>query len=177
MAAGSGPLSESPSAILRFLAAALRARAAVEVHTGSGDNALSLLAGMPAEGVLTSIDIDPDAQQRVRGALSAAGMPSGRARLITGTPIDVLPRLTESAYDLVVIDGGRTSYPDYLRLGVRLLRPGGVIAFAGVRADRTGGQDAQEMALDELTRSIEDDENLVPAMIPTGAGLLAVARR
>ena len=36
---------------------------------------------------------------------------------------------------------------------------------------------AQELALDELARAVEDDEDLVPAMIPAGAGLLAVARR
>lgn len=177
MTAGSGPLSDSPAAVLRFLAAALRARATVGVHAGSGENALSLLSGMPEEGLLTSIDVDPDAQHRVRGVLSAAGVPAGRARLITGNPTEVLPRLTEGAYDLVVVDGGRTSYPEYLRRGLRLLRPGGVIAFAGVRSGSGGGQDAQELALAELTRAIEADEDLVPAMIPTGAGLLAVARR
>lgn len=177
-AAGGGPLSaDSPAAVLQFLAAALRARAAVEVHAGSGDNALALLAGMSAEGVLTSIDVDPDAQRRLRGLLSESGFPAGRARLITGNPAEVLPRLTEGAYDLVVVDGGRTHYPAHLERGRRLLRPGGVIAFAGVRPGRGGPQDAQELALDELARAVEDDEDLVPAMIPAGAGLLAVARR
>ena len=178
VAAGGGPLSDdSPAAVLQFLAAALRARAAVEVHAGSGENALALLSGMSGEGVLTSIDVDPDAQRRMRRALSEAGVPAGRARLITGQPAEVLPRLTEGGYDLVVVDGGRAHYPRHLQLGRRLLRPGGVIAFAGVRPGRGGPQDAQELALDELARAVDEDDELVPAMIPTGSGLLAVARR
>lgn len=163
--------------MLRFLAAVLQARAVVELHTGSGENALSLLDGMLPDGVLTSIDVDPDAQRSARAALSAAGVPAARARLITGKPTEVLSRLTEGGYDLVLVDADRIGYPKYLQLGVRLLRPGGVIVFVGVRAGGTAtARDAHALALRDLTRAIEADETLVPAVIPAGAGMLAVAR-
>ncbi len=165
--------ASSSGAVLRFLTAALRAKAVVDIRTGSGDNARCLLDGMQPDGVLTSIDVDPNAQREARRQLSEAGIGSGRARLISGMAQDVLPRLAEGAYDLVFFDDRESEYPNYLRLGLRLLRPGGVVAFARVRAP---APETSADALRELHQLIEDDESLVPTVLPVGSGLLAVAR-
>lgn len=159
------PIAASPMHVLRFLAAVLRARTAVEVGTGSGESALWLLSGMVPDGVLTSIDVDPTAQRRARAALADAGVPAGRTRLIAGVATEVLPRLTEGGYDLVSVSTATTEHARYLELGVRLLRPGGVIAFAGVGSAHRG-----------LFRAVEADETLVPLGLPVGPGLLAVAK-
>lgn len=173
---GSGPAAfgvPPAGSVLRFLATALRAKAVVDIRTGSGDNARSLLDGMRPDGVLTSIDVDPNAQAEARRKLSEAGIGSGRARLISGMAQDVLPRLAEDAYDLIFFDDRETEYPNYLRLGLRLLRPGGVLVFARVRAP---APESSAAALRELHQLIEDDEDLVPTVLPVGTGLLAVAR-
>ncbi|SDW67790.1 Predicted O-methyltransferase YrrM [Saccharopolyspora shandongensis] len=163
--------------VLRFLAAALRAKAVVEVGTGSGESALWLLQGMMPDGVLTSIDADAAAQRAARATLREAGVPTGRTRLIAGRAIDLMPRLTEGGYDLVSVGIATTDYPTYLELGVRLLRPGGVIVFAGVQLASPDARSALAMALRDLVRAIQTDENLVPVTLPTGPGLLAVAKR
>ncbi|GAA2811582.1 O-methyltransferase [Saccharopolyspora taberi] len=166
----------TPGHVLRFLAAALRAKAVVEIGTGTGAHSLWLLRGMVPEGVLTSIDVDQAGQRAARAALTGAGIPAGRARLITGLPTDVMSRLTEGGYDLVSVFGARTDYPVFLELGLRLLRPGGVIVFAGVRADDDARRDPASLALRELLRLVRSDETLVPVRLPVGEGLLAVAR-
>jgi len=84
-------------AALRFLAATLQARAVVEVGTGAGVSGLCLLAGMAPDGVLTSIDIEPEHQRAARRAFTEAGTTAGRMRLIMGQALDVLPRLTDAA--------------------------------------------------------------------------------
>src|SRR4051812_34929184 len=71
-------------AALRFLAALVDARSAVEVGTGTGVSGIWLLRGMRADGVLTSVDPDPDYQRAARSAFTAAGVPANRARLIAG---------------------------------------------------------------------------------------------
>src|SRR5436190_1514029 len=55
------PISPGVGSALRFLASAIAARAVVEVGTGTGLSGLWLLRGMRPDGVLTSIDVDPDA--------------------------------------------------------------------------------------------------------------------
>ena len=64
---GCTPVGPGAGAGLRFLAAAIGARAVVEVGTGSGVSGLWLLRGMAVDGVLTSIDVDPEIQRAARG--------------------------------------------------------------------------------------------------------------
>ena len=114
-------------AALRLLAAAAEAKSVVEIGTGAGTSGLWLLRGMPADGILTTIDVEAEHQRPPRGGLRRrpACAPQ-RTRVITGRALDVLPRLTDGAYDLVVVDGDKAEYPAYVEHALRLLRPGGV---------------------------------------------------
>ncbi|WP_216214214.1 O-methyltransferase [Amycolatopsis aidingensis] len=176
---GCVPLSRAGGAALRFLAAASRARAVVEVGTGTGVSGLYLLRGMAEDGVLTSIDIEPEYHRAARQNFLAAGYQPGRTRLIMGRALDVLPRLTTGGYDLVFIDATMPEYPGYCELGVQLLRPGGVIVFQGVLAEGRvtdpARRDTEAVALRGLTRAVREDERLMPALLPVGAGLLVAA--
>jgi predicted O-methyltransferase YrrM len=176
---GSAPLEASAGAALRFLATSLRARAVVEIGTGTGVSGLYLLRGMAPDGVLTSIDIEPECHRAARTTFLEAGFPPGRTRLIMGRALDVLPRLTSGGYDLVFVDAARTEYPSYYEYGVDLLRPGGVIAFHGVLAPRAGPtrRDPGALAARELARALREDERLVPSLLPVGNGLLVAAVR
>jgi predicted O-methyltransferase YrrM len=177
---GAGPVSPGSGTALRFLATALQAKAVVEVGTGAGVSGLYLLRGMAPDGVLTSIDVDPEPQTSAKRAFSAAGVAPGRTRLIMGRALDVLPRLTEGAYDLLFVDAAKPEYPNYHEQGVRLLRPGGVIAFAGVlwsgRVANPTRRDAETVALRDVARIVRDDDRLVPVLLPLGDGLLVAAK-
>lgn len=177
---GCPPIAPGGGAVLRFLAAALRAKAVVEIGTGAGVSGLYLLRGMASDGVLTSIDVEPEHQNAAKRAFADAGVPAGRTRLIMGRATDVLPRLTEEAYDLLFVDAARPEYPTYHEQGVRLLRPGGVIAFDSVlrsgRVANPARRDAETVALREVARAVREDDRLVPVLLPLGDGLLAAAR-
>ncbi|HEX3647393.1 MAG TPA: class I SAM-dependent methyltransferase, partial [Pseudonocardiaceae bacterium] len=105
--AGCGAIGNTGGAALRFLAAVLQAKAVVEVGTGAGVSGLCLLSGMAPDGVLTSIDIDPEVQRLAKRAFTDAGVTAGRMRLIMGQAMDVLPRLTDGGYDLVFFDAAK----------------------------------------------------------------------
>ncbi len=173
---GCVPVSPGSGATLRFLAAAVQARAVVEVGTGAGVSGLCLLAGMAADGVLTSIDIDPEYQRVARRTFAEAGVPAGRVRLIMGQALEVLPRLTDGGYDLVFCDATQAEYPRYHELGVRLLRPGGIIAFDNLLADPER-RDADPAALRETALAVRADERLLPVLLPLGGGLLVAAKK
>jgi predicted O-methyltransferase YrrM len=177
---GCTPIGPAGGAALRFLASALAARAVVEIGTDAGISGLWLLRGMVPDGVLTSIDVEPEHQRAARQTFAEAGFPPSRYRLIMGQPLDVLPRLTDGGYDLVFVDAAEPEYPRYLEAGVRLLRPGGVIAFdnalrSGTVAD-PGYRDASCTALREIGAMVRDDETLIPLMLPLGGGLLLALR-
>lgn len=178
---GAVPIGPGGGRALRVLAAALDARTVVEVGTGAGVSGLYLLAGMRPDGVLTSIDIEAEHQRLAREALAEAGIGHNRTRLITGAAMDVLPRLTDGAYDLVFCDGDKAEYLDYLQQAVRLLRPGGAVAFDNAlwhdRVADPAQRDPDTVAIRELGRVVRDDDLLIAALLPVGDGLLVAIKR
>jgi predicted O-methyltransferase YrrM len=128
---GAVPIQPGGGAVLRFLAASIAARAVVEIGTGAGVSGIYLMRGMVPEGVLTSIDVEAEHQRVARESYAEAGLAPGRTRLITGRALDVLPRLTDGAYDLVFCDAAKGEYAEYLEAALRLLRPGGRVSIDG----------------------------------------------
>lgn len=119
-------VSPESGAVLRLLATATQPRAAIEVGTGLGVSGLWLLAGLPPESVLTSIDIDEDLQAMARQAYAAAGHTPGRFRLLTGRAEVLLGRLADTTYDLMLLDVAEL-HPLGAESAARLLRPGGLL--------------------------------------------------
>ncbi len=169
------------AAALTFLARAVQARAVVEIGTGAGVSGLALFAGMRPDGILTSVDTEPAHQQAARKAFLSVGIPTQRFRLISGDALNVLPRLSDGAYDLVLVDGDPMEYPEYVEQGIRLLRHGGLIALDhALLSDRT----ADPAQTDEETESVRaalelmrDHEDLVVSLLPVGDGLLVAVKR
>ncbi len=174
--------STSTAASIRLLAAAVDAHAVVEVGTGAGVSGLLLLSAMRPDGILTTIDANAGHQQAAKDAFAASGIQSGRARLITGDPLDVLPRLADTSYDMVVINAASTDFIPYLEQALRLLRVGGVVVFTSALGSNGGVADPAQrdpgtVALRALGQQIKDHDGLVAALLPVGDGLLAAVKR
>jgi predicted O-methyltransferase YrrM len=177
---GAGAVTPAVGALLSLLAKLGGGKAVVEVGTGAGVSSLWLLSGMSADGVLTTIDIEPEYQRIAKQAFADAGIGPSRTRLISGRAQEVLTRLADESYDLVFIDADPIDQPEYVIEGVRLLRSGGALvvhgAALGGRAGDPAARDAEVMAVREAARLIAEDERLTPALVPLGDGLLAAVR-
>jgi predicted O-methyltransferase YrrM len=148
----------------------------VEIGTGAGVSGLYLLRGMPTDGVLTTIDVSVEHQRAAREAFAEDGVRANRTRLIGGPAADVLPRLADHGYDLVLIDADKESYGDYLEQALRLLRPGGLLCVDNAlwhnRVADPARRDAATAGIRELTRDVRELPALVSALLPCGDGLL-----
>ncbi|WP_068402773.1 O-methyltransferase [Kribbia dieselivorans] len=178
---GAVPVGTGVGAALRLLAAARGATTVVEIGTGAAVSGLWLLDGMPEDGVLTTIEVDNERASEAKRAFAEAGIPHTRTRVITGAALDVLPRMTDGAYDMVHIDADKASYPAYAEHAIRLLRPGGVLALDNMlwhdRVADPAVRDDDTTTLRELGKTLRDDERLVGALLPVGDGLFAAVRR
>ncbi|MBS1690696.1 MAG: O-methyltransferase [Actinobacteria bacterium] len=177
---GAGAITPAVGALLSMLARLTGGKAVVEVGTGAGVSGLWLLAGMRVDGVLTTIDVEPEYQRLAKQAFVEAGIGPSRTRLINGRAQEVLTRLADESYDLVFVDAEPLDQPQFVAEGVRLLRPGGAIvvhrAALGGRAGDATANDTEVAAVREAARLIAEDERLTPVLIPLGDGLLAAAR-
>jgi predicted O-methyltransferase YrrM len=177
---GAGAVTPAIGALLSLLTRLCGGKAVVEVGTGAGVSGLWLLSGMREDGVLTTIDIEPEHQRMAKQAFSAGGIGPSRTRLIAGRAQEVLTRLADDSYDLVFIDADPADQPSFVVEGIRLLRPGGVIVVhrvaLGGRAGDPSANDTEVVAVREAARLIAEDERFTPVLVPLGDGILAAVR-
>lgn len=167
--------SATVASLLRMVAAAANSQHAVQVGADAGISGASILDGMAADGVLTVIEADGDADRLSRQTFRELGA-GHRARSITGAPGEVLPRLTDHAYDLMVVGAGVTDRSAYLEQARRLLQPSGIVVFLGVF--RGGAvldpnrRDEQVTADRHFLAEVGDDPALSTTLLPLGDGVL-----
>ncbi|MBW8762604.1 MAG: class I SAM-dependent methyltransferase [Microbacterium sp.] len=172
---GAVPVSAAVGSQIAVLAAATGARSIVEIGTGAGVSGLWLLHGAP-QAVLTSIDNEPEHLAAARQAFADARIPATKARFITGRASDVLPRMNEASYDIVLIDADSENVIEYVEHGLRLARTGGMVLVPRVLA---GGRVADPVQRDEVTsayRSLiqetQESSAVLATVSTTGEGLL-----
>ncbi len=178
---GVTPVSQGVGAVLTVLAAASKAQTVVEVGAGAGVSGVCLLRGLGRQAVLTTIDLDVEHLKAARQAYLESGSPANRIRTISGRAADVLPRLTDNAYDLVFIDADKANFPKYVEQGIRLLKSKGTLvvndALDKDRVSNPAARDATTTVLRQVGKSIREDDRLVSAMLPTGDGLLVAVKK
>ncbi|MFZ4107402.1 MAG: O-methyltransferase [Candidatus Planktophila sp.] len=178
-----GAVDATPGAgaYLRHLAFTLSAQSVVEVGTGSGVGSLWLLDGMRASGTLTSIDDEMEHTQIAKLAFAEADIAQTRYRLITNSILDVISKLTDRAYDLVVLRHNPEDLAFVIGEAHRILRSGGTLVidnyFGGSKVSDPAQRDPKTVALRDAGKIIKNDtEHWVSALISSGDGLLVATK-
>lgn len=172
---GVASVSAAVGAQLAVLAATTAARSIVEIGTGAGVSGLWMLRGAP-QAVLTSIDNEPEHLAAARRGFAEAKIPSTKARFITGRASDVLPRMNEGSYDIVLVDADPENVIEYVEHGLRLVRNSGVVAvpriLAGGKAADPVQRDAVTSAYRSLVQETQESPAVLAAISTAGEGLL-----
>ena len=85
------------------MAGLISAKSIVEIGTGSGLSGLAVFRGALSDSSFTSIDSDRDNSELAREIFDEAGISSQRFRLITGNIIEVVGKLADGNYDMVIV--------------------------------------------------------------------------
>ena len=173
-------VSHQVASLLELLAASIQAQAIIEIGTGTGISGAALLEGMKTGGVLTSIDLEAEYQRHAKELFTSLGCESNRTRLIAGRALDVLPRFSDRAYDLIFVDADAGDYPAILTQTKRLLRIGGLVIFHGAFA--TGMADAsardyEATAMRDIATELRSDNAWLPSLLTVGSGLFLASLR
>ena len=176
---GVEPVSPAVGAQLAVLAAASSVHSILEIGTGAGVSGLWLLTGAP-DAILTSIDIEYDHQQAARTAFADANVPANRIRLISGSALEVLPRMNDGAYDLVLIDADAPSVLDYVEHGLRIARKGGLVLVARAlwkgRVADPAQRDETVADFRALLGTITESGAVQASLVTSGDGLLQLVK-
>ena len=170
-AAATHPPDPEVGALLRWAVRTIGANAVVEVGSAGGVSGSWLLPDLPERGVLTSIEPDAHAHGLATDAFGAMGA-GARVRAILGDPVTVLDRLSDGAYDLVLLQSRPALSPELLAHAERLLRGGGMLL---VRGALRGGEHAETLAA--ALAALAEDGAFDATVLGVAGGLLLATRR
>ncbi len=167
---GADPISAVVGAQCAVIAAASRALNIVEIGTGAGVSGLWLLHGSP-RATLTTIDKEPEHLGVARQSFQEAKIPPARARFITGRAAEVLPRMNEASYDIVLVDADPEGVIEYVEHGLRLVRAGGTVLVPRVLASGAVADPVRRDPVTSAYRSLVQETQASPAVL----GALSIA--
>lgn len=172
-------ISPAIGAQIGVIAAASRATSIIEIGTGLGVSGLYLLGGAP-DATLTTIDVEVDHQQFARDAYISGGTAPARIRLIPGRANQVLPRMNEASYDVVLVDADPEHVIEYVEHGLRLARLGGTVLvphalWRGRVADPVK-RDRATTDFRLLLTEVSTSGAVRSALSPAGDGLLQLTK-
>ena len=168
--------------LLSMLSQLVRPRRILEIGTFCGYAALCLAEGLAADGLLHTIEIDPEKEARIRRYVVEAGL-TAQVQVHIGAALDVLPGLVDEVWDLVFIDADKRSNDAYFEAVIEQVRPGGLLIVDNVL---WGGKVLPEYTLKSgdkdtsLVRAFNDkvarDKRVEPVFLPLRDGLLLLRK-
>lgn len=159
--------------LLAWTAASIGAKHVVEVGAHGGATGLCLLQGLDPRGVVTSITRDTGDHEAATNAFNSAGV-SDRVRSMAGDPTELLGRLSDGTYDLVLLGDIGTDQRELRSHALRLLRPGGALLALGIA--RAGERD-ELRARRSFVRELADDDRLTVVVLPLHHGVVLARTR
>jgi predicted O-methyltransferase YrrM len=171
-------IAPEQGAFLAMLVKLIGARRCLEVGTFTGYSALAVALALPPDGRLVALDVSKDFTDRARGYWREAEV-DGKIDLRLGPGLDSLDRMIadgEGPFDFAFVDADKVNYDNYYERALKLVRPGGLIAFdnmlwSGAVAD-PGVTDPDTSALRALNAKIHGDARVDMALATVGDGVM-----
>jgi predicted O-methyltransferase YrrM len=169
--------------LLAVLVAALRPARVLEVGTAIGYSTLHMALALPEDGVIVTLEREPERIAQARGYWDRAGV-ADRIELVEGDALQTLPAL-EGSYDLAFVDATKQEYGDYLGMIEPKLTSQALVAVDNVlmSGEVALGEDADTFwskenlqSARELNQSLMSSGNWLTSVLPVGDGVALATR-
>jgi predicted O-methyltransferase YrrM len=127
-------VSPAQAKLLHLLVRISGARRVLEIGTLGGYSAAWLASALEPGGALVTLELSPAYAALARTNLERAGL-ADRVEVRLGPALQQLEKMVasgEAPFDFIFLDADKANNPSYVRLGLRLSRPGTVIVCDNV---------------------------------------------
>ena len=170
-------------ALLQVLARAVGANRILEIGTCIGYSGIWLARALPDEGMLLTMEMDPERARVARANFERAGV-GGRASVIVGDAQRMIAKVS-GPFDLIFQDGDKHLYTPLLDRLHALLRPGGVLVTDNVLwngevvpgfTDHPQRDAGETRAIAEYNERLNSHPGFMTATIPLRDGLAVAVK-
>lgn len=164
----------------------LGAKKVIDIGVFTGASSLAAALALPDDGIVIACDVSEDFTAQARKYWREAGV-EHKVKLVIDNAVTTLDNLIangeENSFDFAFVDADKVGYDSYYERCLRLLKPGGAIAFDntlwfGKVLPERNVNDESTVALKKLNVKIANDSDRVFAVqINVGDGFTLVVKR
>ena len=165
--------------LLSMLSHMIKPARILEIGTYTGYSALCLAEGLKEDGLLVTIDINEELEDRVRGYFSESPFDQ-KIEYMVGNALTIIPKLTDK-WDMVFIDADKTNYLEYFKLIIPNVRSGAYIIADNVlwsgKVINSEVSDEDTDALRIFNKIVSSNEDFEVVLLPVRDGLMIVRKK
>lgn len=177
-------LAPEQGQLMRLLVELMGVRRAIEIGVFTGYSSTAVALSLPEDGLLVACDVSEEWTRTARKYWREAGV-DDRIELRLGPGLDTLDELlregSAGTFDFAFVDADKENYPGYYERCLRLVRPGGLIAFDNAlwdgRVADPGDQSESTKGIRLLNETLHGDERVTISLVPIGDGLMLARKR
>ena len=169
---------------MHLLVKLLNVKEALEVGCYTGYSAIAVASALPADGKLTTFDVEKKYTDIAQNYFAAAKL-SPKINVVLGPAASTLKSYIQERgtgfADFAFVDADKANYKIYYELTLQALRPNGLLILDN--AFRDGDvldpeiKDIGTTAVQDLTKEILTDSRVDSTMIPMADGLILVRKK
>jgi caffeoyl-CoA O-methyltransferase len=160
---------------LSFLSHMIKPQTVLEIGTYTGYSAICFAEGLAANGIIHTIDINPELESMQLKYFEKAGI-KNKVKNYVGNALEIIPAI-KGNFDLVFIDADKENYLNYYNMLIDRLNPGAYIVadnvlWSGKVLNTVKHNDEETLALDEFNRIVSADTRVENILLPIRDGLM-----
>ncbi len=164
---------------LQMVSWMIRPGRVLEIGTYTGYSAICLAGGLKEQGVVHTIEINPELEDIILKYVVKAGL-SDKIQLHIGDAIDIIPDLDET-FDLVFIDADKENYLNYYHLVFDKVREGGFILadnalWDGKVVEEKKRYDKETEGIIKFNDFVQNDDRVENVLLPVRDGIMIVRK-
>jgi len=163
--------------VLTFLSKILNPNRILEIGTFTGYATLCLAEGLSENGILHTIDINEELEDRVREYFQKSSY-NDKIKYHLGNAVEVIPQLDE-VFDIVFIDADKKNNNTYYDLVFDKVRKGGLIIVDNVLWSgkiTLGANDKDTENIRRFNERVSNDQRVEKLILPVRDGLFIIRK-
>lgn len=163
--------------VLGMISHMIRPKTILEIGTFTGYSTICLSQGLPKDGKIHTIEVNPEMQDIFMKYFRKASIENDVV-VHTGPALEIIPQLDET-FDLVFIDADKENYLNYYNLVFEKVRMGGFIladnAFWDGKVIRED-HDKETRGITEFNEFVQNDPRVENVLLTIRDGLMLVRK-
>lgn len=166
--------------LLSMIVSMMNARRVLELGTYVGYSAICMAEGLPADGKITTIDIDDEIEDIARGYI-ARSPHADKIEFLICDALEYLKTCNEQ-FDLVFIDANKRHYIAYFEAVFDKVRPGGIILadntlWGGKVVEKVASNDYQTQGLLQFNDYLNTVSGIEYFILPLRDGITFIRKK